>query len=106
MKLPSSCEWTASYRSRSARRSAVNVSARSSGTFASDGPIRDLVHERRPQAAEHAQARQSTRPAERIRDEIDRVPELEQRADAVVLAERRAPGLEERLRRDHQDAHE
>ena len=29
--------------------------------------------------------------------------ELEQGADAVVLAERRAPGLEERLRRDHQD---
>ena len=32
-------------------------------------------------------------------------PSSSERADAVVLAERRAPGLEERLRGDHQDAH-
>ena len=42
---------------------------------------------------------------ERIGDEIDGVPQLEQRANAVVFAEGGAPGLEERLRRDHQDAH-
>ena len=40
MKLPSSCEWTASYRSANARRRAVTVRVRSSGIFASDGPIR------------------------------------------------------------------
>ena len=33
------------------------------------------------------------------------MPELEQRADAVVFAERGAPGFEERLRGNHQDVH-
>ena len=42
MKPPSSCEWTASYRSASARRRAVSASARSSGIFASDGPMPTL----------------------------------------------------------------
>ncbi len=31
--------------------------------------------------------------------------QLEQGANAMVFAERRAPGLEERLRRDHEDLH-
>ena len=43
--------------------------------------------------------------AERIRHEIDRVAERRQRADAMEFGERSAPGLEERLRRDHQDVH-
>src|SRR5205814_1173 len=43
--------------------------------------------------------------AERIRDEIDLMPERRQRLDAVVLAERRPARLEERLGRDHQNAH-
>ena len=106
MKLPSSCEWTASYRSASARRRAVTVRVRSSGIFAQRRADPDLVHEGRAQTAEHPQTRQRHVAAERIRDEIDGMAELEQRTDAVVLAERRAPGLEERLRRDHQDFHD
>jgi hypothetical protein len=37
--------------------------------------------------------------------EIDRVSELEERADAVVFAERGASGLKKGLRGDHQDVH-
>ena len=92
-------------RRRSARRSAVSASSASSGIFASDGPIFDAAHERRPQAAEHAQPRHRHVLAERIRDEIDLVAERGERADAVKLAERRAARLEERLGRDHQNAH-
>ena len=44
--------------------------------------------------------------AERIRHQIDLVPELGERPDAMKLAERRAAGLEERLGRDHQNAHD
>ena len=44
-------------------------------------------------------------PAERIRDEVDRVAESQERPDAMELREGRAPGLEERLRRDHQNVH-
>ena len=43
--------------------------------------------------------------AERIGDEIDLMAERGQRADAMKLAERRAARLEERLGRDHQNAH-
>ncbi len=44
--------------------------------------------------------------AERVRDEVDRVARASvERPDPVVFAERRPPGLEERLRRDHQYAH-
>ena len=56
-------------------------------------------------SAMQPQARHRHVPSERVRHEIDRVAELDQRADTVVLAERRAPGLEERLRGNHQDAH-
>jgi hypothetical protein len=66
----------------------------------------DLVDEGRAQTPEHPEARQRDVPAEWIRHEIDCMAELEQRTDAMVLAERRAPGLEERLRRDHQDFHD
>ena len=44
--------------------------------------------------------------ADRIGHEIDVMAELAERFDAVVLAEGRAARLEERLRREHQDAHE
>ena len=64
-----------------------------------------VADERRTRAAEDPQPRHRDVAAEGIRDEIDRMAQLEQRANTVILAERRAPGLEERLRGDHQDAH-
>ena len=42
--------------------------------------------------------------ADRIGDQIDVMAELAERLDAVVFAERGAARLEERLRREHQDA--
>ena len=90
----------------SASRSAVSASARSSGTFAHDGPILHAADERRPEAARDAQARHRDVVTERIGDEIDGVSERRQRANAMELGERRAPRLEERLRRDHQDVHQ
>ena len=78
MKLPSSCEWTASYRSRQRAAAAPSsASARSSGSLADDGPMPTRRDERRPQAAENPQTRQRDVLPERIRDEIDRVAELE-----------------------------
>jgi hypothetical protein len=74
--------------------------------FRQRGPDADTAHERRPQAAKHAQARHRHVAAEGIGDQIDLVPEADQRPDAVKLAERRAPGLEERLRRNHENAHD
>jgi hypothetical protein len=65
----------------------------------------DAAQERRAPAPEDPEARQRDVLAEGIGDEVDGMPELEQGADPVVLAERRAAGLEERLRGDHQDAH-
>ena len=62
--------------------------------------------ERRPGRAKDAQARQRDILAEWIGDEVDRVAEIEKRADAVILAERGAPRLEERLGRDHQYPHQ
>ena len=62
--------------------------------------------ERGPGRAEDAQTRQRDILAERIGDEVDRVAEIEKRADAVILAERRAPRLEKRLGRDHQNPHQ
>jgi hypothetical protein len=44
--------------------------------------------------------------AEWIGDEVDRVPEIQQRADAVIFAEWGAPRLEERLGGDHQNPHQ
>ena len=105
MKLPSSCEWTASYRSASTRRIAVSASAASSGTLASDGPMPTLTEEGRTQAPEDPQPRQGDVRPERIRDQVDGVPEIDECPDAVVLAERGAPGLEEGLRRNHEDFH-
>ena len=56
-------------------------------------------------ASKDAQARHRDVFAERIRDEIDGVTQLDERADPVVLGEWSAPGLEEWLRRDHEDFH-
>jgi hypothetical protein len=68
-------------------------------------PDADAAHERWPQAAKDAQAWKLDVTADGIRDEIDVMAELAQRLDAVIFAERRAARLEERLRREHQDAH-
>ena len=62
-------------------------------------------HERRPQAAKHTESGHRHVGAERVRDEIDLMPELDEGADAVELAERRAARLEKRLGRNHQNAH-
>ena len=78
----------------------------SRNSFAGDGPILTSRDERRTRRTEHAQARHRDVPAERIGDEIDGMAEIEKRADAVILAERGAPRLEERLGRDHQDPHQ
>ena len=105
MKLPSSCEWTASYRSASDpadRGQREREVERNLGQRRTDA---DAPDERRPQAPEDAQPRQRDVAPERIGDEVDGVPEIEQGADAVVFAERGAPGLEERLRRNHEDFH-
>jgi hypothetical protein len=72
------------------------------------GPGRPDLHaadERWADTAEDAQPRHLDVAAERIGHQIDGVPQRGQRADAVELRERRAPGLEERLGRDHEDAH-
>ena len=89
----------------SARRSAVSVSSASSGIFASDGPIFTRCTNGGRSAAEDAQPGHRHVVTERIRHEIDLVAERGQRADAVELAERRPARLEERLGRDHQNAH-
>jgi hypothetical protein len=57
------------------------------------------------QTAEDAQAGHLDVFTERIGDEIDGMAQRRQRSDAVELGERGAPGLEERLGRDHQDVH-
>ena len=64
------------------------------------------MDERRTRASEHAQTRELDVTAEWIRDEVNGMPELEQRPDAMVFAERCPTGLEERLRGDHQDFHD
>jgi hypothetical protein len=65
----------------------------------------DVMHEGRPQAAENTQPGQRDVLAKWIRYEVDGMTQLEQGANAMVFAEWRAPGLEERLRRDHEDSH-
>ncbi len=71
-----------------------------------DGPMRTLLHERRPQAAKDPQIRQLDITTDRIGDQIDVMAEFAESFDAVVFAEGRAARLEERLGREHQDAHE
>ena len=65
----------------------------------------DVVDKRGPRAAKDAQARHLDVLAEGVGHEIDGVPQLDERADPVVLGEWSAPGLEKRLRRDHEDFH-
>ena len=68
-------------------------------------PDAHLADERRTQAAKHTQPRHRHIPPERIRDEVNRMPQLEECPDAVIFAEGCAPGLKERLRRNHEDLH-
>ena len=103
---PSSWEWITSYRSREHATHGRERQRQVEGNLLKRGTDPHPVQKRRTQAAEHAQARQIDGLAKRVGDEIDRVPELEERPDAVILAEGRATGLEEGLRSDHQDAHE
>jgi hypothetical protein len=63
------------------------------------------IQERRTHRSEHTKSGHRHVLPERISDEIDRVTERCQRANAVKLAERRPARLEERLGRNHQDAH-
>ena len=63
-------------------------------------------HEGRPRRAENVQSGQFDVPAKWIGDEIHRVAKIEERANPVVFAERRAPRLEKRLRGDHQNVHQ
>jgi hypothetical protein len=65
----------------------------------------DAAKERRPQRSEQLQPGQRDVGPERIRDEIDLMAEITEGPDAVIFAERRATRLEERLWRDHQNAH-
>src|SRR3982750_2667175 len=65
----------------------------------------DAAQQGRACAAKHTQARPRPRLSEWIRHEIDVMAERRERANAMELAERRAARLEERLRRDHQNAH-
>ncbi len=64
----------------------------------------DPADERRPRAAEDAQAGHLHVVTERVGDEIDLMAEGRHRADAMKLAEGRSTRLEKRLRRDHQNA--
>ena len=73
--------------------------------FASDGPIPTRRTNGGRIDSEDAQSGHRHVLSERIRDEIDLVTERRQRANAMEFAERRAARLEERLRRDHQNAH-
>src|SRR5690606_26109973 len=54
---------------------------------------------------EDAESRQIDVTSEGIRHEIDGVSQPGECPDTVVLGEWSAPGLEERLRRDHQNVH-
>ena len=104
MKLPSSCEWTASYRS-------VRPAESRSGRAPHQGepwPATDRCRragERAAGGTERGATPAGRRRPERIGNQVDGVPEIDECPDAVVFAERGAPGLEEGLRRDHEDFH-
>src|SRR5688572_14831315 len=65
----------------------------------------DARDERRLRGPDDAEVRERDVGAERIRDEVDGMTQLGQRLDAMVLAERCAARLEERLRREHENPH-
>ena len=75
------------------------------GDLRKRGSNPDVVDKGRPKRSEHPEARYRHLLTKRVRHEIHVVAERGQRADAVELAERCPAGLEERLRRDHQNAH-
>ena len=83
--------------------SSISASSNDLGERRADA---NLPHERRTQASEDAQVRQLDVTTDRIGHQVDVMAELAERFDAVVLAEGRAARLEERLGREHQDAHE
>jgi hypothetical protein len=64
-----------------------------------------VAHKRGAPRPEDAESGHLDTLPERVRDQINGMPELDERANAMILAERGAPGLEERLRRDHQNPH-
>jgi len=68
-------------------------------------PNADGADERRAHPAEDAQAWYRNVLSERVRDEIDLMAKIGERANPVELAEGRPSRFEERLGRDHQDAH-
>src|SRR5215471_10704411 len=68
-------------------------------------PHPDTANKGRPPAAKQSKPVHRHVASERISDEIDLMPELSERSDAMELAERRAARLEERLGRNHQKAH-
>ena len=72
------------------------------------GPRRADAHvldERRPQAATNRQTAHLDVASERVGHQIDGMTQRDERPDAMKFGEGRAPGLEERLRCDHQDVH-
>ncbi len=74
--------------------------------FRQRGSNPHIPDERRTQAAKDAQPGHRHVAAERVGHEVNRMAELEKRPNAVVFAERRSPGLEKRLRSDHEDFHD
>ena len=62
-------------------------------------------HEGRTPRPVDPQSRQIDIPAKRVGDQVNRMTQIHQRPDAMVFAEGCAPGLEERLRRNHEDTH-
>jgi hypothetical protein len=64
----------------------------------------DATHERQAGRADDPQVRQLDIRPDRIRDQVHLMPQINEGLDAVEFAEGRAPGLEKRLRRQHQDA--
>ena len=87
------------------RRIAVNASVRSSGIFAIDGPIRTS---RTNGGRRHRKTRRPGIDTSRPNGYVTRStvwPSSSKRANAMVFAERRSPGLEERLRGNHEDSH-
>jgi hypothetical protein len=69
----------------------VRNMAKSRGSFLHEGPMPMPVISGGARSGSRA-ARQRNVAPERVRDEIDRMPQLEQGADTMVLAEGSAPG--------------
>ena len=88
-------------RSLSARRMTVRGVERNLCERRADPDLPDKGAQR----AKHPETGDGDVLSERVRHQINGVSQLDQRADTVEFAERRAPRLEEGLRSDHQDFH-